>query len=171
MKEIWLGSAKSPLLIDDCDEALISSRAWRVGSHGYARINVKAQGKQMTVLLHRALLGLLPGDKREVDHINGNKLDNRRCNLRLCEKRQNGANRGKQSNNRSGFKGVEWHKASRKWCARIGYRNRSIHLGMFDSPELAHEFYSLAADLLHEQFANYGDAKAKEWRHRIVDVS
>lgn len=153
MKEIYLGSAKKPVLVDDIDEQIVTSRAWRVGSHGYARLNVKVNGKQTTVLLHRLLMGLMPGDRRQVDHINGDILDNRRSNLRICTVSQNQANRGKQSNNSTGLKGVELGYRGERWIARIGYKGKSIHLGSFDTPELAKEFHMLASEMLFGEFA------------------
>jgi hypothetical protein len=108
--------------------------------------------RTVTVQMHRQLC-----EGPEVDHINGDGLDNRRSNLRPCTRSQNMANRGRQRNNTSGYKGVS--RSGRKWCARIyapnpnGGRSRALTLGRFDSPEEAHAAYCEAAKRLHGEFA------------------
>lgn len=72
-----------------------------------------------------------------VDHKNGNGLDNRRENLRNCTSFENQSNRGKNSNNTTGFKGVHFHKLSRKYIAVIKVHNKNYYLGLFKSPEEA----------------------------------
>ena len=67
-----------------------------------------------------------------VDHINGNKLDNRKSNLRICTDQQNKMNHKTYSNNSAGYPGVSWHKKSGKWRARIQVQGKDIHLGFFD---------------------------------------
>lgn len=90
---------------------------------------------------------------RFVDHINGVTSDDRIANLRLATHQENLCNRGKQKNNKSGFKGVCLHKPSQKWHARINHKGRQHYLGLFATPEEAHQAYSLAAQNLHGQFA------------------
>lgn len=91
-----------------------------------------------------------------VDHINGDGHDNRWCNLRPATLSQNMHNMRKNSNNKSGYKGVSWHKASRKWVAQIGLNGKRLYLGGYDTPELAYEAFCEAADKYHGEFANYG---------------
>jgi HNH endonuclease/AP2 domain len=91
----------------------------------------------------------------EIDHINQDKLDNRLENLRLATRSQNSQNKSKQKNNTSGFKGAYWHKENKKWNAAITVNNKLIHLGFFETPELAHETYKQAAIELHGEFAKY----------------
>lgn len=93
------------------------------------------------------------------DHINGNGLDNRRENLRLATRSQNSINRGKQSNNKSGYKGVSWNKRDKRWTAQITINKHIINLGGFDTPEQAYEAYKEAAKQYHGTFANLGDGK------------
>ena len=89
-----------------------------------------------------------------VDHINGNRLDNRRKNLRICSQAENLRNRKRNKNCSSGFKGVY---ARRNRCqARITARGKCHYLGSFKTPEAAHEAYCKAARSLHGDFANYG---------------
>jgi hypothetical protein len=92
-------------------------------------------------------------DGKFVDHINGDRSDNRICNLRLATKAQNGMNRGKQSNNTSGMKGVSWAKNAGKWSAHIKINRKKIHLGLFNNIEHAAAAYDSAAISLHGEFA------------------
>jgi hypothetical protein len=99
--------------------------------------------------LHRAIMERILGRSlaqgEEVDHINGNKLDNRRDNLRIATPTQNRWNSPRRSDNRSGFKGVCWHKQRQAWRATFGIKRKYIHLGYFDTPEEAHAAYLAAA--------------------------
>ncbi|WP_186269836.1 HNH endonuclease [Burkholderia gladioli] len=149
----------SLILVDETDHAWLSALTWSVSSTGYAVRNEWRSGKQRTVLMHRLLLGLQPGDRCDVDHINGNRLDNRRVNLRVCTRSQNLWN-ARGMNGRSGLKGVSWHATSKKWRARMTTeKGVHRHLGVFDTPELANEFYTLAVQMVHGEFAyqNGGD--------------
>ncbi|WP_423766655.1 HNH endonuclease [Cupriavidus necator] len=110
-------------------------------------------GKRATERLHRAIMGLTVGGGGEVDHANGNKLDNRRGNLRLCTKSQNQWNKGIYSNNTSGFKGVSYDGRQGKWQARIRVGGKMRSLGYFYAPEQAHAAYCAAANELRGQFA------------------
>lgn len=88
----------------------------------------------------------------QVDHRDGDGLNNRRSNLREATGSQNMQNRGAYSNNTSGFKGVCWDKESRKWKAQIGSQGRLKSLGRFDDPSDAHAAYCDAAEKLHGDF-------------------
>lgn len=88
-----------------------------------------------------------------IDHINGDPADNRIANLRIASKAQNSHNRGRQKNNRSGFKGVCWHKRNKTWQASIVTCGKRKHLGRFDSAEEASAAYEAAALELHGEFA------------------
>lgn len=89
----------------------------------------------------------------QVDHINGNKLDNRKTNLRLCSAAQNSMNKSIASNNTSGYKGVTWRKSRSKWLASIRINTTLIHLGSFDYKEQAALAYDAAARKYFKQFA------------------
>lgn len=89
---------------------------------------------------------------KEIDHINNDCSDNRWKNLRLATHTQNMRNRSKQSNNKSGYKGVCFHKASGKWKAAIQNKGKSIYLGIFDDAKLAYKAYCNAAKDYHKSF-------------------
>ncbi len=84
-------------------------------------------------LLHRFIMN--PPSNKLIDHINGNKLDNRKCNLRIVNKSQNAMNSKKPKNNTSGVKGVYWDKLSKKWEASIQVNMKKKSLGYFKNKD------------------------------------
>lgn len=146
-------------IVDEID-ADLSAWKWRangIETHRYA-VRLDNITKE-NVIMHRVIMSRILGrnlEKREfVDHIDGNTLNNVRANLRLADYSENGRNRKRQSNNKSGFKGV--YKADKKWRASIRLHGKQIHLGGFDTPEEAYEAYKAAAVKYHGEFANFGD--------------
>ena len=101
--------------------------------------------------LHRVLTNCPEG--LMVDHVNGNTLDNRLSNLRVCNHSENMRNRKMHKNNASGFKGVYFSKSRNKWIAQITSAGKKMTLGSFNSPEVAHNAYVLAAKKYHGEFA------------------
>lgn len=110
-------------------------------------------GRREFIAMGREILGLEKGDGKKVDHEDHNMLDNRRGNLRVATQNQNMHNRGKNRNNKSGFKGVHWHPECRKWRAVIRYNGEQYRLGLFSKAEDAHAAYCAAAARLHKEFA------------------
>ena len=108
-----------------------------------------------SIMMHRVILGSDSRNADIVDHVNGNSLDNRRCNLRLCSKSQNGANSKVRSNNKCGLKGVSWFAPKQKYRATIHVMRKSIHLGYFHDPVEAHIAYSNAAKRYFGEFARF----------------
>lgn len=153
-KEIQLSRGKVAIVDDEVYESLARHK-WHCDSIGYAARKVWKGFKCETVRMHRALVDAPDG--MVVDHINGNKLDNRRSNLRVCTRAQNLMNRGKQRNNTSGFKGVSYHKQCSKWMAFIKLNKRFINLGLFDTPEAAALAYNEAAKKYHGEFAKLNE--------------
>lgn len=129
-----------------------------VPTNGYRYIRVN----QVMMLAHRLAWVLYYGVEPPglVDHINGDRLDNRIENLRIATYSQNGANAKRHSRNTSGLKGVSkvvrGGKWKGKWQASITYQNKQIALGYFDAREAAHEAYLDAARRLQGPFANCG---------------
>lgn len=147
MKEIILSNNKGITLIDDEDYEKVIKYKWYLTKCGYAR--TKINNKQ--ILLHRFILDL--NDKKQhVDHINKNKLDNQKANLRICTNQQNSYNSGKQINNKSGCKGVHWCKEKQKYRSLIYHDGKNKHLGYFDKLESASKAYEEAAKNLHKEF-------------------
>jgi hypothetical protein len=100
--------------------------------------------------LHRIVTGCPAG--KVVDHINHNKRDNRKCNLRICDTKDNMKNMLRSSANRSGIKGVGFHKASNKWRARITVEYKQIYLGSFETKEEAAEARRKAEEQYFKEF-------------------
>lgn len=88
----------------------------------------------------------------QIDHINGNRQDNRISNLREANASQNQYNRGIPKNNESGFKGVYYIRRLHKWKAEIRIEGKLKYLGLFNSPEEASKAYKDAARELHGKF-------------------
>lgn len=91
----------------------------------------------------------------EIDHIDGNPLNNLIENLRPADRASNGQNRGIQKNNTSGFKNVSWHPANKKWEVRVWMRNKMYRFGMFNDIELANQTAIAARITLHAGFARH----------------
>lgn len=151
MKEIKLTRGMTAI-VDDADYDALSKKRWYCTNHGYAaRRSTIAFKKSKIQLMHREIMG--QSGLREIDHINGNKLDNRRENLRFATKSQNMANRGKQSNNRLGAKGVTQHRETWGFRAEIMVNGDRKCLGSFRTKEMASMAYAEAAKELHGEFA------------------
>ena len=91
--------------------------------------------------------------KPTIDHRDGNITNNRWNNLRRATASQNNANRRRPRHNTSGYKGVSFRRDSGKWSATIGRDGKIIHLGIFATPQEAHEVYVKAARKLFGEFA------------------
>lgn len=144
-------------IVDDEDYERLNEFKWHANSEGYAVRAVRNDVReQVRIRMHRSVQGISAIDIRCVDHINGNRVDNRKENLRVCTRAENQANRKAQRNNTSGFKGVHWVKRSQKWTAQIMTGGKSHSLGYFETAEAAYSAYKIACAELHGNFANYG---------------
>lgn len=142
----------SCVLLDGDDVEQASKYQWSIGTHGYA---TSGAGKDQ-ILLHRLLSNAKSTDT--VDHINRNKLDNRKSNLRICNTQQNCINKGKQNGNNP-YKGIS-RVSDGKWQAQIVFNKRAIYLGRYDDPVIAAKAYDTAARELFGEYAylNFPDS-------------
>lgn len=108
--------------------------------------------KRRTMSLHRFIMGLKYGDKRQVDHQNHDTLDNRRANLRVCTHVENARNVRMHSNNSSGYRGVTWNRDRKKWLAQAQLNSKQRYLGLFDTKEKASRAYEEFTDKHHGEF-------------------
>src|SRR5487761_1396692 len=125
MKEIKLHGKYangSVALIDNDDYDAVKDYKWHVNPKGYILAYENRGGKYTWIYLHRRILE--PPKGFVTDHINGNRLDNRKSNLRYCTRRQNGYNTGLRSNNTTGFKGIS--KIRNSFQARIFVNRKCI---------------------------------------------
>lgn len=127
-----------------------------VTKSGYAIIRINTKNYKA----HRLAFLWMTGDwVDQVDHINREKNDNRWCNLRECSRSQNQGNRGIQSNNTSGYKGVSWHKNDKKWNSSIRKGKKTIYLGNHDCRHVAAQAYNVKALELFGDFAYLNEIK------------
>lgn len=151
MKIIRLSREKQAF-VDDDDFEKLRGYSWFFGTSGYAVRNVRIEGKGKTqIYMHRVVLGTPNGKK--TDHVNGNKLDNRKVNLRVCSVAENHWNKGAHKDSKSGVKGVFFHKRTGRWEAQIMALGKRYHLGYFFKKEKAATAYNQAAIELHGEFA------------------
>lgn len=141
--------------VDDEDYLKLLNRKWQVQEKAfcrYASTSIQKNGISKTVRMHRLILGVLPGF--QVDHINGDGLDNRKCNLRICDNSQNNqAFRVKRLNTDSKFRGVHWDKGNKRWRAEICVFYRKKKLGRFRNEVDAAKAYDIAAKKYFGEFA------------------
>lgn len=142
-------------VVDDCDFERFGHLKWHLSHYGYAVRN--ETNNTGVVYLHRAILEAPDGV--DVDHASGDKLDNRRSNIRLCTRVQNLRNKPKRSGKfTSKFKGVSWHSVVGKWRARINVGGRQIVIGYFDDEQNAANAYDAAANQSFGEFARLNAA-------------
>lgn len=131
----------------------INAHKWYCSTFGYAIRFINRNVHKICILMHREILRTPDG--METDHVNMDKLDNRRENLRLCNKRQNQGNRNgsRYTTKTSSFKGVRWHKRHSVWEAYITRGGRYQYLGSFIDEISAASAYNAAALQHFGQFA------------------
>jgi len=155
MKEIKLPQDKI-CLVDDEDFELLSNKKWHIlkGKNTvYVQTHSKINGKDTKDYMHRIIMKLDKYDKRQVDHTDGNGLNNQKSNLRICTSSQNTGNSKKQSNNTSGYKGVFYHKHSKKYQVQIMKNGKLTACGYFKTKEEAALAYDKKAKELFGEFA------------------
>lgn len=162
LETIEVSLTQGYIAIIDRVDADLAELNWHaeIGKYGhvYAARMVTVNGKRKCILMHRVILeratGDLPSSVR-CDHEDGNGLNNIRSNLRRSTAIQNGGNSKRSSRNTSGYKGVYYHARKCKWCSQINVNGKQKHIGMFDTPEQAHEAYQKKAIELYGEFARF----------------
>jgi len=155
MKTIPLTQNKFAL-VDDADFVELSKHKWHAHKNQsvfYAASSSpnKRHGNKI-VKMHRHILGLKYGDGVQIDHRDGNGLNNQKSNLRICTYKENQMNRRKARGS-SRYKGVYWCDRDKRWMAKIFYK-KAIYIGSFKSETEAAKAYNQAALKHFGEFAN-----------------
>lgn len=141
-------------LIDFADYDIVRNYKWyaiRCGKRYYAMTCTKtSQGKRKHFQMQRLLMNF--PENMVVDHVSHDGLDNRKSNLRVCSHKNNIRSQPKRATNKSGYKGVYWNKALKKWHAQIFY-GKKRHLGYYGKAEDAAKAYDKAAGEFQKEFA------------------
>lgn len=138
------------LLIDNEDYELIKEYNWYF-SDRYVKANLLKNNKYTTITISRIIMKV--NNLQVVDHINGNTLDNQKCNLRICSLKENARNKRKLKLKTSKYKGVHWSKNTNKWRATIQINGKNKHLGLFKNEKEAANTYNNAAIKYYGEFA------------------
>ncbi len=147
MKKIKLTQGKFAV-VDDSDYEWLNK--WKWSLHGIRHLYARGFVDGRKQLMHRIILNAPVN--LEIDHISGNGLDNRRCNLRICTRSQNQMNAHPRKGT-SNYKGVHWNSGHKKWSASIRLAGKLVALGDFESEYEASKAYNSAAEEHFRQFA------------------
>jgi len=140
--------------VDDDTYVFLKQWRWMCSAHGYAiRAYKDDRDRWRFIQMHRIIMDAQPGQL--VDHIDGDRLNNVRANLRIVTPSQNAWNSARRCDNSTGYKGVTAHPNG--YLARIRYEGQRIHLGYFERVIDAALLYDLAADYLFGDYARLND--------------
>ena len=135
-------------LFDRSDWDIVKKHTWYISKRGYVTTNIK----RVPTPMHKILLGKIEG--RDTDHISRDKLDNRRSNLRICTHQENSFNQPLRSTNTTGYIGVSFVKAAKKFEAYVHFNGRKHYFGLYDHSRDAAVARDNGAKLLFGEFAN-----------------
>lgn len=151
---VFIDNDKSKVMLCDIDDWERLKQLYWTEHNGYA-VTTKNYDHP---IFHRLVMNI-DDPKIQVDHINGNRLDNRKSNLRLCTNQENSMNKYENSNNTSGYKGVYFDKNRNKWRASIQYNGKHISsTKRYDTPEDAYRWY---IDKSNELFGEFSVFKSR----------
>lgn len=142
------GDINYKIIVDAEDVELLKEYKWSCSKGDYCYGHKK--NSEEKVAIHRLLMN--PKDNEEVDHINNNPLDNRKCNLRLCDRSNNCCNKQKQSNNKSGYKNICWKNKQQKWQVSI-VKNGKDYRKFFNNIDEAIKWRNEILEQVHKDFA------------------
>lgn len=157
--EIPLFGGRFVAVVDPEDVGQVTRYSWhalRRGHTRYAKATLRSaeDPKGGTILMHRLILGVVdPGI--QVDHRDGDGLNNRRSNLRICSREENLRYTRLRSDSRTGLKGVGFNARLNRYHARIFVNKKSVYLGSFETAEEAHAAYCRAAEIHYREFARF----------------
>jgi len=159
MKKIDISTKAHPntfALVDDEDFGAVSKYHWNIVNPSisrtmYAQRYIVINGSKGSVIMHREIMQVDHGS--EIDHRNGNGLDNQKHNLRICTHQQNLQNRQRNRNNKSGYKGVRWSKRINRWRVRIGTYPKRRCGGSYTCLIKAAQAYDRLAKEMYGEFA------------------
>lgn len=138
--------------VNDEDYDFVAGFRWY---HGYAG---RIYGHIKSRFLHKVIAKRAGIDcSNTIVHVDRNRLNNQRSNLKAATWSQTQGTRHLNKNNTSGYKGVFWRKDRKRWCAEIHAHGKNRHLGHYDTPEEAHVAYCHAAEEYFGEFANTGE--------------
>lgn len=139
------------VMVDDSDFDRLSKHTWFLSNKGYAIASTHKDGKIVNLYMHRVVSEAPKG--KQIDHRDGNRLNNTSENLRVCTATENNMNLAKRKDCSSVFKGVHWNRAREVWQARIKLNGKAKYLGAFKSEIDAGAAYNAAAKLIFGEFA------------------
>jgi hypothetical protein len=156
MKEVALSQGKVALVDNQDYVLLMNGPKWHAKKDRYTfyaeRVLYKPNGTKTTETMHRFIMGLIQGDPK-TDHKDGNGLNNQRHNLRIATTAQNNQNTKLRKDNKSGVRGVSWHKGIGKWHAQISLDGNIKSLGYFSYLKAAQQARAQAEIMYHGEFS------------------
>lgn len=151
--------------VDFEDIEKVKYHKWRIDTNNHIVTGNSSNSKPRKELTH-VLLDVPAG--MVVDHIDGSTLNNRKSNLRICTQQENLCNKHFMSNSKSGWQGVVWDKARRRWAPEIQYDNKKCHLGRYEKNEEAIFVRDLAEQICFKEFQNQSKKSEKEKLFKLI---